>query len=243
MSGKALDLTVGWYGKLPGVGDFASRGVSRQTLDILDNWMQDGLTTLEQRTGEWLTPFLHAPVWNMILPAGKLSQRPMIGCIGPSCDRVGRGFPLTLLLSGPESLAFRSLIAQSSDWLTGTREILRQAIERKYLPDQLDQQLRQLTEIFWSARTLPQVAEPVLGHDILDVIGQPVEDDAVTIPLASGILPWPELASTFLDQNDLSYWWATPTPDFPGAIPVIHRGPLDAKLFSRLFSANGANIS
>lgn len=242
MSGKALDLSVGWYGKLPGVGDFASRGVSRQTLDILDNWMQDGLTTLEQRTGEWLTPFLHAPIWNMILPAGKLSRLPMIGCIGPSCDRVGRGFPLTLLLSGPESLAFRSLIAQSTDWLTATREILQQAIERKYLPDQLDQRLRHLTEIFWSARSLPQNMELAQGHDILDVIGQPLEDDAVTIPLASGILPWPELSTTFSDQNDLSYWWATPTPDSPGAIPVIHRGPLDAALFFRLFSARGASV-
>lgn len=236
MSGKALNLNLGWYGKLPGVGDFASRGVPRDTLDILDNWMQDGLITLQQRNGGWLTPFMDAPVWNMIIPAGKLSRLPVIGCIGPSHDRVGRGFPLTLLLSGPESAAFRALIGQSTDWLTRTRETLAGAVEQKYLPDQLDQRLRQLTEAFWSERILPQQTRPEPASDIMDVIGAPAEDDAITIPLASGILPWPELPSTFVDHGELSYWWATPTPAFPGAIPVIHRGPLNAALFARLFS-------
>lgn len=236
MSGKALNLTVGWYGKIPGVGDFASRGVSRETLEILDNWVQDGLLSLERSTEEWLSPFLNSPVWNMIVPAGKLSRLPMIGCIAPSCDRIGRGFPLTLMLSGPESTAFCSLIKQSTDWLTCTREILQQAIKGKYLPDQFDQRVREMTANAWS-----ELAEPLSwgvgpASDILDIIGLP-DTNAITVPLASGVLPWPELPSFFSDQKDLSYWWATPTPNHPGTIPVIHKGPLDGALFCRLFNA------
>lgn len=237
MSGKALNVQVGWYGKLPGVGDFASRGLSRDVVGRLDDWLQDGLAALQQQNRQWQQTFALSPVWNAILPAGLISPYPCLACIGPSLDRVGRDFPLTVLLHTPDIGYFPSLI-QGGDWFSRTREALRRAVDGRQLPDQLDQGLRSIASGAWDEQNLPQHAMDQSGQDILDVIGLPAEADAITVPLSSGSLPWPNLPWTFSPYTDLSYWWSIPTPQFPGAIPTIHRGPLNTSLFLHLFDAN-----
>ena len=53
----------GWYGKLPGMGDFAQRRLPEQFRSVWDNWLQAGLFELQSRQPDWVERYLESPVW------------------------------------------------------------------------------------------------------------------------------------------------------------------------------------
>ncbi len=94
-------LVAGWYGKLPTVGDFASRRLEADFVDPWDRWLGDGLQAQRDALGAgWLEAFVHSPAWRFILSPGVLegfdAHSTLAGVVMPSVDRVGRYFPLTL---------------------------------------------------------------------------------------------------------------------------------------------------
>ena len=87
----------GWFGKLPFLGDFASRRLPDSFIKPWDEWLQPGLAAARDATGErWLDLYLTFPVWRFVIPAGLLGDANWIGVLLPSVDRVGRCFPLTI---------------------------------------------------------------------------------------------------------------------------------------------------
>jgi type VI secretion system protein ImpM len=86
----------GWYGKLPGMGDFANRRVSHEFLEPWDQWLQFGLSYLKTNHPNWLQNYLRAPIWYFALGKHVLSPQGWVGIMLPSVDAVGRYFPLTL---------------------------------------------------------------------------------------------------------------------------------------------------
>lgn len=96
---------AGWYGKLPFLGDFASRRLPETFIRRWDEWLQPGLAASRQAKGErWLDLYLTFPVWRFLVPAGLIGEGCWIGVLLPSVDRVGRCFPLTICESLPRSL-------------------------------------------------------------------------------------------------------------------------------------------
>ncbi len=102
-AGPPSDLAdvAGWYGKLPTVGDFASRRLEADFVDPWDRWLGDGLQAQRDALGDgWLDAFVHSPAWRFILSPGVLhgfdARSTLAGVVMPSVDRVGRYFPLTL---------------------------------------------------------------------------------------------------------------------------------------------------
>ncbi|GAB2595267.1 hypothetical protein GCM10027034_30830 [Ramlibacter solisilvae] len=96
---------VSWWGKLPARGDFVGRGLPPRWRSDWDGWLQGGLAlaatvldgaALRERLGTF------APWRYLALSA---SGETWCGIIAPSCDRVGRAFPLTLAerLAAPAS--------------------------------------------------------------------------------------------------------------------------------------------
>ena len=86
-----------WFGKLPFLGDFASRRLPESFIRPWDEWLQPGLAAARDATGErWLDLYLTFPVWRFVMPAGLLGDANWIGVLLPSVDRVGRCFPLTI---------------------------------------------------------------------------------------------------------------------------------------------------
>jgi len=85
----------GWYGKLPGLGDFAARRLDKAMVGVWDGWLQDGLQALRQQPG-WLDAYLQSPVWCFALGAGVLGPQRWLGVMMPSVDAVGRYFPLAI---------------------------------------------------------------------------------------------------------------------------------------------------
>jgi type VI secretion system protein ImpM len=93
----AAEAVACWFGKLPFLGDFASRRLPESFIRPWDEWLQPSLAAVKDATGDrWLDLYLTFPVWRFVMPAGLLDQTNWIGVLLPSVDRVGRCFPLTI---------------------------------------------------------------------------------------------------------------------------------------------------
>ncbi|MCQ8895467.1 type VI secretion system-associated protein TagF [Limnobacter humi] len=106
-------------GKIPGVGDFVSRGITptmaRDWYDCLSHWMQSGQV---RRGADWPTAFLGAAALGFHGPDSLAQDRlPLghwLGVVLPSVDRVGRLFPWLVMEyhTGPLSAHHLSLHLQ-----------------------------------------------------------------------------------------------------------------------------------
>jgi type VI secretion system protein ImpM len=99
-------MTPGWYGKLPTLGDFASRRLEADFIEPWDLWLGEGLAAQREALGDdWLDAYLNSPVWRFVLMPGALPgaapDAALAGVLMPSVDRVGRYFPLTLVTRLP----------------------------------------------------------------------------------------------------------------------------------------------
>ncbi len=89
----------GAFGKMPDVGDFFRLNVTGGFVRVWDNWLQQLLMEGQAGYGAGFdTHYMSAPLWRFALPAGKAGPSKIMGVLMPSVDRVGRRFPLTLVL-------------------------------------------------------------------------------------------------------------------------------------------------
>jgi len=91
----------GWHGKLPCLGDFASRRLPAAFVRTWDDWLSSALHDSRRRLGEdWPDAYLYAPLWHFVLGPEAISGAACwAGILMSSVDRVGRYYPLTLALS------------------------------------------------------------------------------------------------------------------------------------------------
>lgn len=95
---------VGFFGKLPGLGDFVSRRLPREFIDVWDRWLQASLRTSQERLGDdWLSLYLVSPIWRFAISSGICGDSAWAGVMMPSVDRVGRYYPLTLASTIPQT--------------------------------------------------------------------------------------------------------------------------------------------
>jgi type VI secretion system protein ImpM len=89
----------GWYGKLPALGDFASRRLPPLFVEPWDRWLATGLAFWRHSDEAWLGAFLAAPTLRFALGTDvPFAQSPgYAGVLMPSVDRAGRYFPLTVV--------------------------------------------------------------------------------------------------------------------------------------------------
>lgn len=97
------ETRFGYFGKIPTVGDFISRGLPRRVADGLDGWLREAVRASQTKLGpKWLDAFLVAPVWRLAIAPGVLGPYAVAGVMIPSVDRVGRYFPLIVAAAIPE---------------------------------------------------------------------------------------------------------------------------------------------
>ena len=64
----------GWYGKLPHLGDFASRRLPEAFVSGWDAWLRHALASSREALGpRWLQGYLVAPIVRFWLPPGLLA--------------------------------------------------------------------------------------------------------------------------------------------------------------------------
>lgn len=98
----AVGGAPGWFGKLPMLGDFASRRLSAPFVTACDAWLSEGVAASRQQLGErWLDSYLTAPLWRFAWGPGVVDEAWWYGVLMPSVDSVGRYFPLLVALPLP----------------------------------------------------------------------------------------------------------------------------------------------
>lgn len=91
---------VGFFGKMPGRGDFVRRDLPNAFVDKWDEWLTECIARSRAALGHgWTDAWLCAPVWRFGLGGGLCGPTAWAGVIMPSVDSAGRYFPLTLAAS------------------------------------------------------------------------------------------------------------------------------------------------
>jgi type VI secretion system protein ImpM len=141
MSEAILSAAPGWYGKLPNVGDFASRRLPEGVIRVWDEWLQQGLASAREDLGVgWLEAYLVAPIMRFWLGPEVLGASPWAGLVMPSVDRVGRYFPLTLAQpcgALPQVLAARA-------WFAALDQAARRVLDVEFTIDDFERELAQV---------------------------------------------------------------------------------------------------
>lgn len=107
----------GWYGKIPSLGDFASRRLPQNFIDVWHDWLQQGMAASRASLGErWLDLYLNSPIWRFLLTPGIYGEFMWAGTLMPSVDKVGRYFPLTLAVDLNANVHSLSEIATAQEW-------------------------------------------------------------------------------------------------------------------------------
>jgi type VI secretion system protein ImpM len=90
----------GAFGKIPALGDFFRIRVDQAFVEVWDAWLQESMVAGRTRLGQdWDECYMCAPLWRFSLPPGVAGPLAVVGVLMPSVDRVGRQFPLTLVIA------------------------------------------------------------------------------------------------------------------------------------------------
>jgi type VI secretion system protein ImpM len=140
---------IGWHGKLPTVGDFATRRLDPAFVAVWDAWISRGLELLQIREPDhWQEAYLTSPTWRFVVTPGflpsPLQSEWWTGVLMPSVDRVGRFYPLTLAF--PLSSLPMGRAAQRAlwSWLQQIQDAAVDALEEDWSIDVLDAELLRL---------------------------------------------------------------------------------------------------
>ena len=144
-STEAFAAIPGWYGKMPTLGDFASRRLPAEFINAWDSWLQDVLQATRDMLGEgWLNTYLTTPIWRFVLAPGLTGRPGWAGVLMSSVDRVGRYFPLTVVVELPSPAALGHAVFGSADWFAGVEEAALAMLGTGLGPDDLDTALADL---------------------------------------------------------------------------------------------------
>ncbi len=221
----------GWHGKLPSLGDFASRRLDASFIEPWDGWLAAGLLALrEARPDGWLDDYLGSPSWRFLLMpgvlAGEAGRQAWAGVLMPSVDRVGRYFPLTLvqpLQGGPASTQEMAGLWQ---WLARLDELARDALFEDWTADRLEQELARMALPALSALSPGLVPGPASPGAVVEVRAPGGGDAALHIG-AQAQRAWAE-------QTQGQAWWHA-RPDEGAPRLLVSRGLPAATSMARLF--------
>jgi len=215
----ALDSPPGWHGKLPSLGDFASRRLDSGFVDAWDGWLAAGLLALrEADPAGWLDAYLASPSWRFLLMPGVLpgdaARQGWAGVLMPSVDRVGRYFPLTIVRPLGDLPASTQQMQALWHWLGRLDELAADALQDDWSVDRLETELARM-------------AQPEL-HEVAVAAAPAVAPGAlVELPLADGgdAAGWIGIEAQSLWREraaGLAYWFAS--TDLVARRLVVSRG-------------------
>jgi type VI secretion system protein ImpM len=147
------------YGKLPALGDFVGRGLAGADREAIDAWLAEGLMRLQQRSERWLEAYLVSPVWQFVIPAGRLCEQAVGGALMPSVDRVGRYFPLFVAFAMPMPLQRGALVRDLGQLARTLPSALHEGLD----PDRLLARIDGLLPALWPDAELGPDGEQMLA--------------------------------------------------------------------------------
>lgn len=96
---------VGLFGKHPGYGDFLRAGLSEPVADAMSRWLDGTLAALRDEMGNDWAAFWDGAQELRFWVGRAVLGRTLAGILRPSQDRVGRRYPLVLMVEGAAAAA------------------------------------------------------------------------------------------------------------------------------------------
>lgn len=135
-------LAAGWYGKIPALGDFASRGLPHEFVQIWDSWLQHSIASSRAQLGEqWQELYLTSPIWRFALLPGACGSSAWAGVMMPSVDKVGRYFPLTIAAQLEPNMHNIAQAIAAQKWYEALEQIALSMLAHDALPAELEQRV------------------------------------------------------------------------------------------------------
>lgn len=210
-----------WYGKLAALGDFAHRRLPAAWSGRVEDWLSLGMQAGQAAAGErWLACYLSAPWRAWAWAPGVVDDQWWFGVLMPSCDAVGRYFPLLAGQARPRPPQDRIALDHLELWIAYLAQAVLATLQG--LPvDDFDAALREAPP--WPTAGRPP-ARPLAEE------GRWVGEDHV------GPAEWAHaLAAAALQQrlHGHSVWWGD-----DGRLQLV-RGLPAGEDFVRLFDGSG----
>lgn len=178
---------------------------------------------MTERRGEaWKAAYQLAPVWHFAMNAHIWDARPLVGCVAPSMDRIGRCSPM-LALRSVDGTRMKEHLPPQSRWLFEVETLLRQVIRGALSVDAIQPELEAALEADSMQRREGSSAGDILADLGIATDGNP------------NWFSWPDLTERFTERKGRSFWWAEPSPRQPPR-QIIHNGAPDDDLFELLMA-------
>ena len=225
LSGVERAAVAGWYGKLPALGDFASRRLPASFVALWDEWLQRSIAASRDQLGErWLGIYLKSPMWRFALMPRVCGPTFWTGVMMPSVDRVGRYFPLTLALPLAPAFDVLGLVTGAHAWFDAIEQIALATLRADFDADALELALAGEPFPFGAAVEVPlpeRAAATELARWWRGAGDAPLHLDlSSTHVLASLIrLAGPELLAALGDGRSL--WWTRDGPEGATALSAF----------------------
>lgn len=227
----------GWHGKLPSLGDFASRRLPHGFIEVWDGWLAAGLAALRAAGPDsWLEGYLASPIWRFMLLPGALpgpsGQQGWSGVLMPSVDRAGRYFPFTVAAPMAQLPRDADSFTALHRWLRQLDDLAADALQDDWTVPQLEAELERLQAPAiaptaggrGSTALAPGSAAAAFAIDSAADVTALITGDALGI--------WQTAAS------GQALWWCEPGAD-PGRL-VVTRGLPAGRQIGLLFGAADA---
>jgi type VI secretion system protein ImpM len=213
---------VGWFGKLPTLGDFITKRLPDEFVKPWDAWLQAGM--LEAKATfpqDWEEHFLTFPFWRFLIDRGTVTHQPWMGLLIPSADRVGRLFPLTIALPLDDTGVTNLDLAQVDLVLDQLQALVNKLLEDDLL-EEFEEGLMQIDSFGPSLHALQGVGLADLEQGTGSIsFDKPVQIDKLFSSLA--------VKAIFLKEAR-ALWWVQATETDNGIVRTSPKG-LDSTLF------------
>jgi type VI secretion system protein ImpM len=196
----------GWYGKIPSLGDFASRRLPQEFISSWDAWLQHALAASRADLGpRWLDIYLTSPIWRFALLPGVIGPTAWAGLMMPSVDKVGRHFPLTIATPLENQPAIIGAMLATQGWYAAVEKVALATLNIDFPPEQLEAALSGLS--FPTAETQHQ---DLAARKLARWFQSPTPACSITLPTLEGLPSvWATTAHDLLlsSANGKSLWW------------------------------------
>ncbi|PTT92092.1 type VI secretion system-associated protein TagF [Pelomonas sp. HMWF004] len=199
------EAVAGWHGKLPSLGDFASRRLAPAFVALWDGWLAEGLARLRADSPDiWLQHYLACPTWRFVLMPGSLPApfdgQVHAGVLMPSVDRIGRYFPLTVVAPLPAAPRAQTELQALLSWLQNLDDLAADALQDDWPIDRLDAELARFPRPTWDIAGPLTPLLPVAGRTASHAVAG---TQAIIELLAQGqVQTWEQQAAGH------AFWWS-----------------------------------
>ncbi|WP_157269381.1 type VI secretion system-associated protein TagF [Azohydromonas aeria] len=216
----------GWYGKLAALGDFARRRLAPEVSDACDAWLSAGMRAGQERLGtRWLEIYLTAPLLRFAWAPGVQGPSWWFGVLMPSCDAVGRYFPLLVVQARAQPPADRPALEHLEAWYEAVAQAALHTLGARASVESFEAALQTLPP--WPVPRMPPAPPCSLGEWALALALREAQarlsgcslwwrgaqgDGALLVKVSRGLPRSEEWSGLLLDDN-----WIT-SPGQPGIV-------------------------